>query len=394
MTLNVDIQFPTSLQVKTGAIQQLTDAIPDVDLGSISGYNFAITNGYLTVSYLTNGIPSYTTSLNGTFTVELPEYQVHQDVLDDLCYQYKYDYRNRLVEKKVPQKAWEYIVYDKLDRPRLTQSGSNDWLFTKYDAFDRVTYTGKWEYISPLYVTGTALRKELQANIDVHTVLNETRVSEHTLGNDSYFEYSNVSYPIVSDYLTANYYDTYTKEANIKFEAKVGSFSGGNILYGEALHIISNVKSLATVSKVRVVGTDKWVLSATYYDKKARPLVIASKNDYLKTTDYVLNELDFIGNLTADLSFHEKENEPNITVTNGYTYDHQNKLLTQKQLINDGDWEVIVSNEYDELGQLVKKDVGNSRSNPLQTVDYKYNIRGWLKQINDVTNLNNDLFSF
>jgi len=37
-------------------------------------------------------------------------------VLEDLCYQYKYDERNRLVEKKLPGKQWEFIVYDKLDR--------------------------------------------------------------------------------------------------------------------------------------------------------------------------------------------------------------------------------------------------------------------------------------
>ncbi|RZL05514.1 MAG: hypothetical protein EOO89_26265 [Pedobacter sp.] len=34
-------------------------------------------------------------------------------MLDGLCYQYKYDARNRLVEKKLPGKQWEFIVYDK-----------------------------------------------------------------------------------------------------------------------------------------------------------------------------------------------------------------------------------------------------------------------------------------
>ena len=31
---------------------------------------------------------------------------------------------------------------------------------------------------------------------------------------------------------------------------------------------------------------------------------------------------------------------------------------------------------------------------PLQTVDYQYNIRGWLRQINDIDNLQDDLFAF
>jgi hypothetical protein len=47
------------------------------------------------------------------------------------------------------------------------------------------------------------------------------------------------------------------------------------------------------------------------------------------------------------------------------------------------------------LGQLIQKEVGNR----LQTVDYRYNIRGWLTDINDVQSLDqegqyNDLFAF
>jgi hypothetical protein len=44
--------------------------------------------------------------------------------LSELCYQYKYDHRNRLVEKKIPGKGWEYIVYDKLDRPVMTSDAN------------------------------------------------------------------------------------------------------------------------------------------------------------------------------------------------------------------------------------------------------------------------------
>ncbi len=72
---------------------------------------------------------------------------VNQEELDELSYQYKYDYRNRLIEKKIPGKGWEFIVYNKLDQPIMTQDAllkaKSTWLYTKYDAFRRVAYTGK-----------------------------------------------------------------------------------------------------------------------------------------------------------------------------------------------------------------------------------------------------------
>ena len=47
--------------------------------------------------------------------------------LDNLGYQYKYDSRNRLVEKKLPGKDWEFIVYDKIDRPIATGPAYNPY---------------------------------------------------------------------------------------------------------------------------------------------------------------------------------------------------------------------------------------------------------------------------
>ena len=59
----------------------------------------------------------------------------------------------------------------------------------------------------------------------------------------------------------------------------------------------------------------------------------------------------------------------------------------------------MAENKYDELGQLIGKNVGNTVAKPLQKVNYTYNIRGWLKDINDITNLQTgsdpkDLFAF
>ncbi|MBC9795835.1 DUF6443 domain-containing protein [Sinomicrobium weinanense] len=351
--------------------------------------------------------------------------------LKELCYQYVYDGRNRLVEKKIPGKAWEYIVYNKLDQPVLTQDSllrfDDKWLFTKYDAFGRVAYTGVKKYSNG--------RKALQ-----HAANNKTftqyEIQEPTA--TEYAEvpvfYSNKAIPKTMDELhTINYYDTYVGTAGLSVPATI---------YGKPR--ATNTKGLATVSKVRVLGTDHWITSITGYDNKGRVIYTASKNPYLNTTDIVEYKLDFTGKVLESKTTHTKgSNEPIVTIDK-FEYDHAGRLIRQLQCIN-GDCggstsgedlvlnsavtgttdkvagksirltpgfhikatssvsfsasispsgELIAENIYDDLGQLKEKKVGNTPGKPLQTVKYTYNVRGWLKEINDVDNLGNSLFGF
>ncbi|PKP15183.1 MAG: hypothetical protein CVU07_11065, partial [Bacteroidetes bacterium HGW-Bacteroidetes-23] len=96
-------------------------------------------------------------------------------------------------------------------------------------------------------------------------------------------------------------------------------------------------------------------------------------------------------------NIHQKTGQTDLIVIDKFTYDHAGKVLTQTHQINSNPAQRIADNTYDRLGQLVKKNVGGSAGSPtgLQTVDYTYNIRGWLKAINDVNNIGTvDLFAF
>ncbi|NGX85462.1 hypothetical protein, partial [Aequorivita sp. KMM 9714] len=57
-------------------------------------------------------------------------------------------------------------------------------------------------------------------------------------------------------------------------------------------------------------------------------------------------------------TFHNKDNEPSIVILDYFTYDHMGRLLSQKQRIGSSPVQLISENSYDELGQLVRKDVG------------------------------------
>ncbi|TXN36890.1 hypothetical protein FVB32_00975 [Flagellimonas hymeniacidonis] len=296
--------------------------------------------------------------------------------LSELCYQYKYDHRNRLVEKKLPGKGWEEIVYDKLNRPIMTRDANlkalNQWLFTKYDAFGRVIYTGRDDNTSS---TRAALQNAADNTTDT---FEEKRGTALNLAGTNVY-YSNDAYPTsYNEVFTINYYDNYEDEDGLAVPTTV---------LGQAA--TTNTHGLPTVSKVRVLGTTNWITTITGYDVKGRPIYTASKNNYLNTTDIVETKLDFAGKVLQSKTTHTKGANAPIVTIDDFTYDQAARLVKLEQTIG-GHTEELVRNEYDELGQLKKKTVGGS----LQAVDYKYNVRGWLKQINDPANLGNDLFAF
>ena len=388
VSFNITFNDPT--QLRNGAIFQLASGMPDMIIGTIlnGSYTISVQDGYLYVAG--SGTVS---SINETIVADLPQLSINQVTLDDLCYQYHYDKRNRLVEKKIPQKGWEYIVYDKLDRPILTQDANlratDDWIFTKYDAFDRPVYTGTFHRVPKTPISTGPENQErisIQQTVDQGTVYHETLLTSPIALDGTNIYYSNNAYPKTNLTLfTVNYYDSYNPVLS-------AAFPNPTTVFGQS--VTNKTKNLSTGSMVKVLGTNDWIMSVSYYDNKARPIYAGSKNNYLNTTDIVKSELDFAGKVLKTESTHTKGTNNPIVVTDYFTYDHAGRLLTQNQQIGSGGLELIVKNTYDELGQLKKKGVGGQEASPLQDVDYTYNIRGWLKAINDKENLGNDLFAF
>jgi len=67
-------------------------------------------------------------------------------LLDELCFRYEYDQRNRMIIKKVPGAGEVHMVYDGRDRLVMTQDANlrsqGKWLYTVYDYVNRVTASG------------------------------------------------------------------------------------------------------------------------------------------------------------------------------------------------------------------------------------------------------------
>lgn len=300
--------------------------------------------------------------------------------LNGLCYQYRYDYRNRLVEKKLPGKEWEFIVYDKLDRPIATGpsyspfgNGTLGWVITKYDTFGRVAYTG---WYSGQQSTSNG-RQLLQQYANTATALFESRTTSNTIDN-IVVGYTNTVFP-TSGYvlLSVSYYDNY-------------DFPNAGAVPSSILStpVLANAKGLTTGSWTRVLTSETEYLGnkvVIFYDLKSRPIRNYQLN-YLGGNTQTDAKIDFSGKTLYTITEHKRaDSDTPIRIREDYTYTAQDKLLTHTHQINGGTIELLSKNEYDPLGQLIRKNVGGSDltgAGALQKVDYRYNIKGWLTGIN------------
>lgn len=374
-------------------------------------------------------------------------FDLTNEVINELCFQYDYDNRGRMIAKRVPgTDDFVRMVYDKQNRLVLTQDPrqavAGEWIFTRYDALSRPVMTGVYK--------STQSRSELQGLMNTATVhdmfianpvnsiiADELVVSHHEDGVSlyearNYIEfksgvqiYSNVhgtvdalintSSTASGNYLmgyydaaepeldeddrieTVTYYDNYNftdKAFNSSYNSEMTSG-----LYLETPAVVTDANGKATAqgqvtsSRTRIFGTDQWLESVIFYDKKGR--VIQTQGDnHNGGIDIVTNTYDFSGKVLYTYTHHKNPKANDFTelrVLKKFTYDHADRLIkVESRNVNEEvDYTIIAENNYDAISQLTEKKLGNAE----QTLDYNYNIRGWMADINDASALGTDYFA-
>ncbi|MDR2205163.1 MAG: RHS repeat-associated core domain-containing protein [Flavobacteriaceae bacterium] len=303
-----------------------------------------------------------------------------QNDLDELCYQYRYDKKNRLVEKKIPGKGWEYMVYDKIDQLILTQDANlrllGKWLIAKYDKFGRVIYTGK--------ISGGS-RADMQ-NQAKDLIITESPSTSGFSKDGIIIYYTNNFFYSLDKIFSVNYYDKYP--ADTPTVSTLGFTQ--TFINDDATNNNISTKSFPTASYVNNIDTNQWTKTYSFYDAKGRPIAAYARN-YLGGYTKTENVLDFTGVTQNITTKHKRKNSDTETVIfEKFEYDNQNRLLVHKHKINNNAPEILAENHYNEIGQLDWKKVGNN----IQKFDYFYNIRGWLTFINNPASLEDDIFGY
>ena len=325
----------------------------------------------------------------------------HSGMVDKLGYRYAYDDRNRMVKKKLPERRTEYVAYDALDRPVSMGPVKSPFgdeglgtIVTKYDKLDRVAYT--------LWKPGWFNEQGLTPPT------NNGGLSEERTSGTSFTDINGVEIGYTNDVsptsgvhvLTVNYYDDYAwPDGPSSIPSTVGT---GDIAVGYNNTAGNTPKGLPTGGWVRILETTSdhdGKVSYTLYDAKSRP--VRDRVDY-PTGGYtqIDTKYDFPGKVLYTLTKHKRAtSDPLQTVREDFTYDSRQRLIKHTHKVNNGATRLLAYNTYDELGQLKSKKTGGtnvSAGTYLQKVDYTYNVRGWLTDINDVDGLNTnpvDLFA-
>jgi len=324
--------------------------------------------------------PSMTYSISGNYRIFTYTWSVNTDQLSGLCYQYFYDKRSRLTEKKIPGKAVEYYIYDKRDRQIFYQDANlridNKWFVNFYDAQDRLTGTG-------ITLVGEApmTRSEIQNWVDGLNNPSPNEGLAYYIGNYSIYHQPPDNLGTYCTMLTLTYYDDYDQGDLSSYNFDHNQFVGvelpsnNNTVVPPPADAYQFPLGMPTGTKVKVIdpddpSTDTWLTTINYYDDKGR--VIQTQSQTLKGTfDISSNIYYFQGMLYKNILKHQNQDALTIdgatdvpittyklinSFDRNLSYTGGNDLVwMHKQKINGGVDYSLAAYDYDHLGRIVLK---------------------------------------
>ena len=308
-------------------------------------------------------------------------WELNNTLLDELCFRYEYDTRNRMIMKRIAGSGTVYMVYDTRDRLVMVQDSNmranHQWLYTEYDALNRPT------------ASGIMSDNSYYNNASHHRTSAETSIAYPSGG----------TYTI--DTLTKTFYDDYSWRAgqgnplnatrNSSYDSYLQTASNTSWPYPQdATVVVNQLKGMPTGSKVKVLGTTStYLYSLNFYDENGR-IIQAQSQNITTGIDIITTQYTWTGQVLVNVIKNEKavtNAQTSIVVTRN-SYDSLLRIVKiEKKASNDkvnsgsmpGSWTTIAQNEYNALGQLKQKKLGLT---PLDSLKYEYNVRGWMLGMN------------
>ena len=275
---------------------------------------------------------------------------------------YKRDYRDRVIERRMPGAEPVYFVYDRSDLPVYTQDGNQreegTYAFTAYDHLGRTAYSGVVEDDNDIATLRQVYRR-ISPRVDRAST---GGVMGYSCPIDNVGE---------SDILAVNYYDDYGFIANFAADSALTyvPMEGYGVKYEPARSGYNAAMGLATGGAVRAIGDGAMLPHAAYYDVRGREVQHREVN--LKGgADVRRTAFSFTGKPLAVRHEHTTTDTACVDVVT-YGYD-SNDRLTAATMSHNGTDATLAAHVYDGLDRRCQSTLLGTT-----TIGYGYNVRGW-----------------
>lgn len=298
-------------------------------------------------------------------TGALPNSKTYQDILNKYAYQYRYDYRNRCIGKKLPDCDWIEMIYDTTDHLLFTRDGNQkkrgEWSFQLSDPLGRSVLSGIYR--------GTVNAQSFDA-LNVYASFepeNASAIYGYVLHYPGAISQKSI------EVLKANYYDTYDYKKQLSgFKTSLDYASDKN--YGKQYVDAANVhcKDLLTGSITRILENSSETYGCYYYDYD-RKLIQSRKTALNGNTIVNKSAFNFSGKPTAAC----EEYDEGVALHKNYAYDHAGRLTLEAHTIGTDTTRFVYS--FDAIGRI--KSLTRINGKDSLTTNNSYNIRDWLTAI-------------
>ena len=424
----------------------------------INTFNYAITNFiYDDLNRLSYCLPPEINKQFGTNTEQIRSFTESDAIFKEGMYAYHYDNaRSRVVEKHIPGAGWTRYCYDKRDNLILENDDADStryWKMTKYDALNRPIIKGLIQNI------GASSRQTVQATIEGYAGQSYETLGTGGLYGYTNTSFPRAYTPVDSNIKIVMYYDDYSQidtTGGYGFKSAYAFHAQANAKGMLTGTLIRNLETSAWYKfvnyydyKGRVIesfaqnhlgGIDRMDYQYRFNNEVLKMRITHQKTGVADIVELYEYEYDHIGRKTAfrhtkdgiaqnvakyqyDLIGRMKTKilrPAGTAVVSSLTGNWTNSstwqggylpTITDKVTINTGHTVTIPSGQTVTAGTLLDKGIlknfgtlqmGNVNPNAvlsdLQSVDYKWHIRGFrginLDANNNPVLSNGDLFSF
>lgn len=284
-------------------------------------------------------------------------------ILAEQCFRYEYDPHGLLIRKQVPGGGASTMVYDARGRMVLQQHAGmkGQWLYFMYDQQDRLLTSG--------------LLNNTQSR-EAHSMRAAASVQYPDLRGQSFEELQVFHYDDY-DSLPTGFRATMNNDEDAFINAKIPGEAAWPRLQSMFLN------KLLTWSSTKVPGTNTWITRVNYYDDRGRLLQEQTRNisGGISIRSFRYN---FTGQVLRSVE-RIRMKERSFPVYTINSYDALRRLVRiDKGFATPDSMRLIAKYEYDETGKLKTKMLGTAPSGtgPLETLQWQYQVRGWISGMN------------